>query len=53
MTAKCNLNNSQQIQKQQYDSKPQCPKYKISDLVWYKNCRRNTLKGGKLLNLFG
>ena len=48
MTAKCNLNKAQQVQKQQYDSKHQCPKYKISDHVWYKNCRRNTRKGGKL-----
>ena len=29
MTDKCNLNKAQQVQKQQYDSKHQCPKYKI------------------------
>ena len=52
MTAICNFNKAQQLLKQQNDSKHQCSKYKISDLVWYKNCRAIHVRV-ESLNLFG
>ena len=43
-----NIMAAQEKQKQQYDAKREPPAFTVGDLVWYRNNRRDTRKGGKL-----
>ena len=45
---KSNITAAEERQKQQYDAKQQPATFKVGDLVWYRNTRRDTRKGGKL-----